>query len=78
MSFGRGPHGFLAPRQPNEPLRSQGPQRAVEVPPDARFTVNPPMIGMGLTRLQQHFNPTQYDAIGNHWIDLDPTKRKKN
>jgi hypothetical protein len=47
------------------------------VPPDARFFITPPMIGMGLTRLQQHFNPTVYDDIGNHWIDLDPSKRKK-
>ncbi len=74
MSFGRSPRGLLTPSRPDEPVR---PQRAVEVPPNARFTVNPPMIGMGLTRLQQHFNPTQYDSIGNHWIDLDPNKRKK-
>jgi hypothetical protein len=48
----------------------------VEVPPDAKFTIRAPMIGMGPKRLQEHFNPTQYDAIGNHWRDLD-TKKKK-
>ncbi len=76
MSFGRSPRGLLAPRQPDELLRAQRPQRAVEVPPDARFTVNAPMIGMGPERLQRHFNPTAYDEIGNHWRDLD-TKKKK-
>ncbi len=77
MSFGRSPQGFLAPRRLDEPPRAARPQRAVEVPPDARFTIRAPMIGMGLKRLQEHFNPTQYDAIGNHWVDLDPNKRKK-
>jgi hypothetical protein len=35
------------------------------------------MIGMGPKRLAEYFNPTQYDAIGNHWVELDPNKRKK-
>ncbi len=74
MSFGRSPDGFLGPPRPDKPLR---PQRAVIVPPDARFYITPPMIGMGLKRLQEYFNPTVYDEIGNHWIDLDPDKRKK-
>ncbi len=75
MSFGRSPRGFLAPRQPGEPpLR---PHRDVEVPPDARFIITPPMLGMGPKRLQEYFNPTVYDDIGNHWVELDPDKRKK-
>ncbi len=74
MSFGRSPHGLLAPSRPDEPLR---PQRAVTVPPEARFTIRPPMIGMGQERLAEYFNPTQYDSIGNHWVELDPNKRKK-
>jgi hypothetical protein len=74
MSFGRSPRGFLAPRQPGESLQ---PQRAVEVPPDARFIITPPMLGMGRERLQEYFNPTVYDNIGNHWVELDPDKRKK-
>ncbi len=73
MSLGSGPDGLLGPSRPEEPVR---PQRAVEVPPDAKFTIRAPMIGMGPKRLQEHFNPTQYDAIGNHWRDLD-TKKKK-
>jgi hypothetical protein len=35
------------------------------------------MIGMGQERLAEYFNPTQYDSIGNHWVELDPNKRKK-
>ncbi len=78
MSFGRSPRGLLAPSRPDEPLRAAQPQRAVEVPPGARFVIRAPMIGMGPKRLAEYFNPTQYDSIGNHWVDLDPTKRKKN
>ncbi len=74
MSFGRSPDGLLGPSRPDEPVR---PGRAVIVPPDARFYITPPMLGMGPERLQEYFNPTQYDEIGNHWIDLDPNKRKK-